>query len=1057
MARSFRRLPPELRPGLRVRSGPLGRLTGRWDHPVTVVAGGPGHGKTTLLAAAVAAASSESPGDDVWLGLDPADADGDRLARAVADALAHHERRPETMLVAGDVTPRPRDVADAVWQQAPRPVCLVLDDIHRLPPGSTGERWLVDLAAALPGNGHLLLATATEPPAGLRVDLRIDLDPPHPPDDDQATVAGVTADDDVTAAGVTAGDEVSAAGVTAGDEVSAAGVTAGDEVSAAGVTDDDQATVAGDEVTVAGVTADGGEVTVAGGEVTVAGGEVSGGEVAGAGGEVAGAGGEVAGGGAMADDRVVGVLAELGGGDVELLVAALGTPDDDGTVVGVDPERLRAIAGVAWDAEGWFVLHESVAAGLTPPPDRDAVRVRAVDHLVARTHYDDAFLLAADGSRWDLVPGVLRAACLVAETLPANQLGRWLAASPVEVRATPAGQLAAGLHLVYTDPFEAIEPLHQAAEGYRIAGDPVAELVAVGHIGRLAWWWQDAGLLQEQTRRVFELEQEGHPRAGALAAFAWALVADMGGDDQAVLEHLGRIPPGVLDPGWELLARWYEGLVRLYLGQPAATRIIVDSLTTADPSMSYVVETLELMVLWATGHVDAVMERTPAVVAAARAYGVTYSLALGLTTAGLAYSHTGDPAAARLCLSDALDAAPPPPEGVADDPERLSAQTALATASLRLAEDDEPGAVAILAQAVADHGVDRGTERRWWRQALGLSYVLSPEARAVWDERELRGHLATARTLAASVVALREAGDPVALRGRDVPHVGVARSVLHHRLAAELAVGLAGRGEAEGRHLLDALGAPGRAAVRRIAADPRAGWGPAMVQAAQALLAAVPAPPPEPVHLAVLGPLTLRRGDGDPAPVPLVHQGARDLLAFLVAHRRTTRAAARAAVGRDLAEAVGHLLEVLEPTRRRGEPGYLLRLEGDTVELVSGDHLHLDVDDFDAHVAAAARAESDGAPGVALDHHRAVAAIYRGDLHADAPAPASTPPPGSHYVDDHDDDGPAWYRRERDRYRARFVASAERAAELLAARGARGDADASATLARRARSAVPPS
>ncbi|HEY8546325.1 MAG TPA: hypothetical protein VIL36_14795 [Acidimicrobiales bacterium] len=970
MARTFRRLPPEPRPGSPAPAGvPTGglleRLHERWDHRVTVVVGGPGHGKTTLLAAAMAAGAAsrarsrhpEAVGDDVWLGLDPADADADRLARALADALADPGRRPETALMAGDVTPDPRTVADAVWQRAPRHVCLVLDDAHVLPPGSAGERWLLDLVASLPANGHVLLATAAEPPAGLPVALRVDV--PGPP------AGAPEVDPTITA------------------------------------------------------------------------------------------------------DPVVRVLAELGGADVDLLLAALGPTTDAGAV---DPDRLRAVPGVAGDAEGWFVAHELLTAAVEPPDDRAGVRARAVDHLVGRGRYDDAFLLAAGADRWDLVPWILRAACLVAETLPANQLGRWLAASPPEVHATPAGRLATGLHRTYAAPLDAIEPLHEAAEGFRAAGDPDAELVAIAHIGRLAWWWQDAELLRRQTARVFELAQEGHPRAGAMAAFAWALVADMGGDDEAVLAHLGRIPPGVLDPGWELLARWYEGLVRLYLGQPAATRIIVDSLATADPSMGYVVETLELMTLWATGHVDAVMERLPAVVAAARAYGVTYSLAQGLTTATLAYAHTGDPDTARRCLADALAAAPPTSPGPGSGPEdededektsdaepgepgdsgepgepgepRRSVHAALATASLRLADGDEPAAVATLARAVTDHGVDRGPERRWWRQSLGLSYVLSPEARVVWDGRELRGHLATARTLARAVVDLRATGDPSALRRLDLPHLGVARSALHHRFAAELAVGLAARGEPDGRLLLASLGPPGRAAVRRIAADLDAGWGPEIVRAARDLLAAVPAPPVGTVHLALLGPLEIHRGDGDAdeAPERLAHPGARALLAFLAAHRRTSRAAATGAVGTGagFAEAVRHLTAALEPARPEGGPGYLLRLEGDGVELVTGDHLRLDVDDFDAHVAAAARAESHGAPGVALNHHRAVAALYRGELHADQPPVDEAPAPGP------------WWQRERDRYRARFVASAVRAAELLAARAAPGDAAEAEALARRA-------
>ena len=49
-----------------------------------VVVGGPGLGKTTLLSQAMAENRLAPRGDDVWLGAEPADGDGDTLARDVA-------------------------------------------------------------------------------------------------------------------------------------------------------------------------------------------------------------------------------------------------------------------------------------------------------------------------------------------------------------------------------------------------------------------------------------------------------------------------------------------------------------------------------------------------------------------------------------------------------------------------------------------------------------------------------------------------------------------------------------------------------------------------------------------------------------------------------------------------------------------------------------------------------------------------------------------------------------------------------------------------------------
>ena len=88
MSRSFRFDPPEARSDLLIRPRLLRELTGRWQHRVTAVTGGPGLGKTTLLAQAIAENRLAPRGGDVWLGVEPADADGDTLARDLAAALA---------------------------------------------------------------------------------------------------------------------------------------------------------------------------------------------------------------------------------------------------------------------------------------------------------------------------------------------------------------------------------------------------------------------------------------------------------------------------------------------------------------------------------------------------------------------------------------------------------------------------------------------------------------------------------------------------------------------------------------------------------------------------------------------------------------------------------------------------------------------------------------------------------------------------------------------------------------------------------------------------------
>ncbi|MGH9113386.1 MAG: AfsR/SARP family transcriptional regulator, partial [Acidimicrobiales bacterium] len=327
-------------------------------------------------------------------------------------------------------------------------------------------------------------------------------------------------------------------------------------------------------------------------------------------------------------------------------------------------------------------------------------------------------------------------------------------------------------------------------------------------------------------------------------------------------------------------------------------------------------------------------------------------------------------------------------------------------------------------------GLERGSDRRAWRHALSLSYVLVPDTRPYWDELSLRGHLCTARALAQAVVNLR-AGGLKDLRLLDLPPPDMVRALLHHRFAAELAVGLQGAGRPEGAALLDALGPVGRATARVIAAG-----GTSQAAPARALLSAVPAPPPQAIELAVLGPLALRRGGAAVTGGELRRERVRTLLAYLVLHRKTTRRTVIDALWPELDERSGgnnlrvtltYLLHVLEPERPSGEPAYTVRLDRQELRLVTGEALELDVDLFDTHLLAAARAESDGTPSVALEHLLAALGLYRGDLHADLEAD--------------------WLTLDRAHYRRRFVDAATRAAQLLAGQG---HPDSAETLARSA-------
>lgn len=965
MPRSFRFQPPSPRPLSLTRPRLLRALLGRWEHRVTTVVGGAGLGKTTLLAQAVAENRLAPRGDDVWIGVEPGDADGASLARdtlaAVAGGPPSGEARPD----ASEAAPEPDVVADAVWRRSPASVCLVVDDVHLLPAGSAGAAWLAGLVDAMPSNGHVLLAGRTDPPvplarlAALGELLQIGDDALRFTDDEVASFAADR-------------------GVTDLARLAAAGGWPAMTELAASVSGDH----AGDYLWE--------EVLAPLGEKR---------------------------------RRVLAVVADLGGADDDLATATLGEP------VSLDAV-LAGVPLIAADERGWRVPHplwRTTPALALDPDDRRELRRRAVEHHLAGGRFDDALSLATDTELDDVVPTILRAACLGPGRPPVDRLARWLAELPEAARGTSGAALAAGLHRALVCPVEAFEPLRAAAALFRAEGDADGELAAMALLGRVAWWLARLDVLGEVFPRLLELDADGHPLARALAGIGRAVLADLAGDDDMVLAALDGIDPDVLDPSWAAVADWLRASTLATAGRAAEALQVLEAIApSTDPAFAATTEGGRLTALWSLGEVDRVAAELPALLDRVRAAGLTQNVLVGLTQAAVVEAMLGDLDAAAEHLDEARRVQH---EAGAGAPARL----ALAEATLLAAAGDEAGATAHLRDTIATHGLVSGSERRAWRVALTLTYVLVPESRAWWDAAELTGHLDDARALARTVVGLR-AGDRAAvgpLLARGVPPVTVVRSALLPAFAIELAAGLHAWGAPEGAALLESLGAAGRAAARTLARGKTAVAAPA-----RALLAAVPAPPPHPVVVGVLGPLEVTT-DGHRLTGELRRGRVRSLLSYLVAHPATTRSAVTAALWPDLDEraaannlrvTLNYLLAALEPWRDKGDPSFFVRAEGTSVTLAVGEWMQVDAARFDEHVRRAARADADGAPSVALDHALAAVALYRGPAHQDA---GEAP----------------WVDVEREHYATRFVTTAVRAGELLVGRG---DAEKAEELAARA-------
>jgi LuxR family transcriptional regulator, maltose regulon positive regulatory protein len=971
MPRSFRFEPPEPRSGSLTRPRLLGTLFGRWEHRVTSVVGGPGMGKTTLLAQAVAENRLAPRGEDVWIGLEQADADGVALARDVLVAVSAEGGDIGLGAITGtaEEVPDPATVADAVWRRAPTPVCLVVDDAQWLPPGSPGATWLIALVDALPTNGHVLLASRSSPAVPL---ARLAT---------QGAVLGV-AEEDLRFTEDELAEFAAGRGLAIGRLDDAGGWPAMAEL-AASVGDD----MAGDYLWEDVLEPLGPERR-----------------------------------------HVLAVLTDLGGADDGLAAAALGTPVD--LAGGLDGVPL-----VARGADGWRVPHalwRGVPALALDDDERASMRRRAVDHLVARARYDAALTLAREAGLVDVLPQVLRAACLGAHRPPGRQLDRWLADLPEDVRDSPGAALAAAVRAAVLTPAEAAEPLRTAIRRCREVDDPDGEVSALALLGEVAWWRGDGGLLAEVLPRLAALGAEGHPLARAVSGLGEAVVADIVGGDDDVLAKLDAIEHGVFDDAWEAMAGWLRATTLAGGGRAEEAVAVIDAMPpTPDPALQLAIEGAHLQALWALGEIDNVVKAVPPIIDLFEATGVLQFELVSAAEAAFVLAWVGDVEGARDLVARVRRK-----EGDTDFGQ--AARLALAEAAMLVTTGDEPGAADVLERAIAIHGLDSGINRRVWRRGLALTYVLVPSARDRWEAAELRGHVADARTLARAVVALRKGSGCVgtgaraagtlhpALRDLDLGDMARVRAGLHHRFAVDLALGLEAAGRPEGATLLEALGPLGRDAMRAEAAT-----GTNRARHARSLLAAVPAPPADRTEIAVLGPLAVAR-NGEPVTDGDLRRGrVRALLAFLVGHRTTSRTAIMAALWPDLGERAAannlrvtmtYLLRVLEPWRSAREPAYHVRVAGQSVTLVTSEWLDIDADRFDDHVDAAAKAEADGTPSLALEHSLAAVALYRGEAYGGA-ADAD------------------WIALERERFRGRFVAAATRSGELLVARGDVNDAE----------------
>ena len=909
----FRFAPPPPGAHTRVRLRLLARLRRRWEHRLTLVVGGAGFGKSTVIAQSVAENRIAPEGRDVWLGVDAGDGDGTLGDDLLAAITGRPSNRP----------PSATSIADAVWELAPLPVCLVLDDAHLVEPESVDHRLMIDLVQSLPANGHLLIAARWGPRLPMaRLTaagelLRVD-EPELAFDEDELEALALQRGLDRT--------ELSeAGGWPAMVELLA---STGRSVAREFLWQEVIQPLGRDR------------------------------------------------------RRALAAVVELGGGDDTLVSEALGAPVSlDSSLDGV-PLITRSEDG--WHRP--HSLWQPMARLRLGEDERPAVLRRGIRHLLARARFDDAFALIARSELFEEMPALFRASCGGLKWHPpATRLRRWLRAVPPDSASAAPVALAIGVLSSLEEPDHALTPLRAAWRGFEGLDDVEGELVTITHLGRVAWWCGDRAVLGEVAPRLAELAEQGHSVARSLDAIRRAVVADLAGDDRTMIRALSDADQARLGASWAPIIDWMRGVAHYTRGDMEAAATITGTAPDGleDEAFRPTIEALHRLATWRLGAAinDELGEHDLSTLDAQVSTGATHNLIVGAAAMSLQCSHVGDVEAARRLLDRAQvlehgdRAVAVVRVATAEASLRVAADDEAGAAEiLRDAVDRFPidvEARRVWREALAlSYVLLPDARQEWDRMPLVGFWARSREfASAVVELRKgapADAVLACFGDLAASVVRVHlhhrfaaELAVAMARAGRaEAPAVlDTLGNAGRARVRALAAVG-SGTIQRSARELLSAVPAEppctvainllGSIAVRRggtIANDPELRR--------------------ERVRT-LLGYLLTRRST----------------MRTEVIHALWPELDERAGAN-NLRVTLNYVQRVIEPWRTEGEPSYFIRAEGPMLRVPRSDYLDVDLDTFDANYEAATRHEHEGNPSEALHRYVAAADLWRGELCCD--------------------------------------------------------------------------
>ncbi|WP_439656433.1 hypothetical protein ACSHWB_28925 [Lentzea sp. HUAS TT2] len=569
--------------------------------------------------------------------------------------------------------------------------------------------------------------------------------------------------------------------------------------------------------------------------------------------------------------------------------------------------------------DGRYRAHDLWADPVARVVPMEALRTRAVEVLCARGDLARAGSVACRARDWGLLARL--AVDLVRTTLsvlPGVTADRWLSALPVDRADDPAFLLlrAAAAHARdFAD--RSIDELVDAAwQGMLDAGDQDGAAVALGQAVITAHSRGDLVRLVVVAQRAGTLDTAGSPVLRLLRHSAAAVLAELAGDPEEALVHLAQAPVGEVPPALAVSTTRFHVHCLSMCGRGRDAAELAEQVLDDDLARRHAT-----VARWFDGELvefqTADADSTARDEFVARAFHTVIAASFGDTTTDLSTEQDNPRDAVLACAAQAAAAVARGEEDLARDLYRR--HLARWTLEIKLAE-------------------------RHLRRFLTLGYVLSDELRERWDSTDLGPSHQKARAAGRAFFDARK-GD---LRN-DLPEAH-ALCFLPLPWSAELAVRQAAAGRTTlGTWLADRVGSAVHRQFRELARDPDLAAGAAK------LLATVPTPPDHPVGIEVIGPLRVTR-NGLAVDAPELRRArVRQLLGLLVLRTSLSRDQAidllwpgldPASAARNLRVTMTHLRRLLEPGRTGGEASYFLRSDSETIRLVRGDLLTVDLWSF---------------------------------------------------------------------------------------------------------------